>query len=584
MSATSPLSIRTRLATGADLGSAIPPLLQRIYRARGIQSADELALGLNRLPAPDRLGGMDAAVAILTNALEKQHKLLIVGDFDADGATSTALGVLGLRALGFEHVDFLVPNRFDYGYGLTPEIVALATRRAAGVPDLIVTVDNGIASVEGVAAANAAGIPVLITDHHLPGRELPAAAAIVNPNQHGCDFPGKHLAGVGVMFYVLLALRAHLRAMGWFAPGKRAEPNLATWLDLVALGTVADMVPLDAINRTLVHQGLARIRAGRLRPGMQALLDIAGRERSRLVAADLGFVVAPRLNAAGRLDDMTIGIHCLLAEDAGQARELAAQLDELNRDRRAIQADMERAAAAAVAGLALDEPDLPWGLCLFDAGWHQGVVGLVAGRVKDSLHRPVIAFAPAHTSGSAELKGSARSIPGLHIRDALEAIATREPRLLQRFGGHALAAGLSLARDQLPAFRAAFDAEVRRQLTPADLAAEIWTDGELAPAEFSVESARLLRAAGPWGQRFPDPSFHGEFRVVSERWLNDKHLKLVVGIGDADSPQFDAIAFNVADRGWPQPLPARVRLVYRLDLNLFRELESVQLLVEHLLP
>lgn len=580
--------------TGSDadnLGAELSPLLQRIYRARGIASLDQLSLQLERLPAPDTLLGVDAAVELLEAALVADLSVLVVGDFDADGATSTALAVLGLRAMGFRRVDFLVPNRFEYGYGLTPEIVALIVQRNPHIPDLIITVDNGISSIAGVAAANAAGMRVLITDHHLPGRHLPEAAAIVNPNQPGCQFPSKHLAGVGVMFYLLSALRADLRLKCWFAMSALAEPNLATWLDLVALGTVADVVPLDHLNRILVHQGVQRIRAGRARPGIMALLEVAGRDHQRLVATDLGFAVGPRLNAAGRLDDMAIGIRCLLAEDAPSARALALQLDDLNRDRRAIEADMQREALDILATLDLRGDQLPWGLCLFDDGWHQGVVGLLAGRLKDRLHRPVVAFAgatavdPNAGQPSEEIKGSARSIPGFHIRDALEAIAARHPELLNKFGGHAMAAGLTLRRDQFAAFSLAFDEEVRRHLSPADLAAEILTDGELGTTDIALDMAQRLRSGGPWGQCFPEPCFYGEFDVVSYRVLAGRHLKFELSTQHCAPNQLilDAIAFNAVDEGWVGPLPERMAMVYRLDVNAFRGREALQLLVERLL-
>ncbi|MGK2912985.1 MAG: single-stranded-DNA-specific exonuclease RecJ [Porticoccaceae bacterium] len=593
------IRIREHDVGEVDLGDELSPLLKRIYRGRGIASREQLALNLSHLPAPEQLRGVNLAVDLLMAALASQQSLLIVGDFDADGATSTALALLALRAMGFQRVEFLVPNRFEYGYGLTPEIVALAARRRDQVPDLIITVDNGISSTQGVAAANAAGIGVIITDHHLPGRELPDAAAIVNPNQPGCTFPGKNLAGVGVIFYVLSALRARLRNAGWFAQSGIPEPNLATWLDLVALGTVADVVPLDSINRILVHQGLQRIRAGKARPGILALLKIAGRDHQRLVAADLGFAVGPRLNAAGRLDDMSVGIQCLLAEDADSALTLALGLDELNRDRRIIEDGMQREALAILAALDLDSDALPWGLCLFDNGWHPGVVGLLAGRIKDRLHRPVIVFAgsgKATTAATlaapptAEMKGSARSIPGFHIRDALDAIATRHPGLVDRFGGHAMAAGLSLQVDQFAVFAAAFDEEVRRCLSPADLAAEIWTDGELDPEAICLDVAQQIRQGGPWGQHFPEPLFYGEFRVVSHRVVGEKHLKLVLRVTAAgpsadqkNDPVVDAIAFNVVNEDWTGQLPEILPLAYRLDINAFRGVEAVQLLVERLL-
>lgn len=552
----------------------IPPLLQRIYAARGVTSDQQLERSLARLPKPQTLRGLNAAIALLAEALRKQQNILIVGDFDADGATSTAVSLLALRGMGFQQVDFIVPNRFEYGYGLTPEIVELAKERN---PDLIITVDNGISSIQGVAAANAAGIKVLITDHHLPGKELPQAAAIVNPNQNQCEFPSKNLAGVGVAFYLMSALRSHLRESDWFAEQQLQEPNMADWLDLVALGTVADVVPLDEVNRILVHQGLQRIRAGKTRPGLQALLDLSGRDPQRLVAADLGFALGPRLNAAGRLDDISIGIQCLLEEDAYMAREYALQLDELNRDRRVIEADMQREALVALEQLNLDEQQLPWGLCLFDANWHQGVVGLLASRIKDRIHRPVIAFADA---GNGEYKGSARSIKGLHIRDALDAVASRQPELISKFGGHAMAAGLSLPGERYEDFVAAFDAEVRRQLSPADLEAEILTDGTLDITELNIDTAQLLRESGPWGQHFPEPLFEGEFYIVQQRIVGEKHLKLLLALDEGKQQLIDAIAFNVDTEQWPNPAAEKVNLVYKLDINLWQGRESVQLMVE----
>ena len=597
-------------------GSELPDVLQRIYAARGIASAQELELGLDRLPAPDSLAGLSAAVDLLCEALAEQWSILIVGDYDVDGATSTALMILALRAMGYQHIDFLVPNRFEYGYGLTPGIVALAQQAGrqnleGKSPDLIITVDNGISSIDGVAAAHQAGIRVLVTDHHLPGAELPAADAIVNPNQATCQFPSKYLAGVGVAFYVLSALRTRLRDKGWFKE-RGVEPNMATWLDLVALGTVADVVGLDELNRILVHQGLQRIRAGRARPGILALLDIANREHSRMVASDLGFAVGPRLNAAGRLDDMSLGIQCLLEDDPFEARALAVQLDDINRDRRVIEADMQRAALDHLAKLDLDVEHAPKGLCLFDPDWHQGVVGLLASRVKDRLHRPVIAFACADTYGGdldstgsdlkgsdlkgsglkdTDLKGSGRSIPGLHMRDALDAVATRNPGLISRFGGHAAAAGLSLPSENLEAFAKAFDAVVSELLSPEDLNRQIATDGELAASELDFDTAQALRAGGPWGQHFPEPCFYGDFIVVQWRVVGVKHLKLTLSPVDDPDTLLDAIAFNtVGDRDVGAgpgdtafDLPQQISAVYRLDVNHYRGRDSLQLMIDHLI-
>ncbi|MEH6368541.1 MAG: single-stranded-DNA-specific exonuclease RecJ, partial [Pseudomonas marincola] len=467
---------------------ALPPLLTRLYAARGVQSVEELDKGLARLIPYQQLKGMDAAVELLVSALQQRERILIVGDFDADGATASTVGVLGLRLLGAAHVEYLVPNRFEFGYGLTPEIVAVALNSQ---PQLLMTVDNGISSVEGVAAAKAAGLKVLVTDHHLPGPELPAADAIVNPNQPDCSFPSKALAGVGVMFYVLLALRARLREIGWFAQQGLAEPNLAELLDLVALGSVADVVPLDANNRILVHQGLARIRAGRARPGLRAILEVAGRHHGRITSTDLGFILGPRLNAAGRLDDMSLGIECLLCDDEALARDMAVELDQLNQDRKAIEQGMQREALAQLKDLPV--ADMPFGLCLFEADWHQGVIGILASRLKERYHRPTIAFADA---GDGVLKGSARSVPGFHIRDALDAVAAKHPGLISKFGGHAMAAGLSLPSINFPAFAEAFDQEVRRQLVEDDLTGRLLSDGTLSIEEYNLELARALRNAG----------------------------------------------------------------------------------------
>ena len=557
-----------------DLGD-IPPLLTRIYAARGVETATELEKGLARLLPVNLLKGMDTAVALLAQALQQGQRILIVGDFDADGATASCVGMLGLKMLGAAHVDYLVPNRFDYGYGLTPEIVAVALQRQ---PDVLITVDNGISSIEGVAAAQAAGLTVIVTDHHLPGAELPAADAIVNPNQPGCEFPSKALAGVGVMFYVLLGLRAHLRSIDWFTQQNIPEPNLAELLDLVALGSVADVVPLDANNRILVHQGLARIRAGRSRPGLRAILEVARRDYRRLVSTDLGFIVGPRLNAAGRLDDISLGIECLLCEDYDGALQRAQQLDQLNQDRKQIEQGMQREALVQLKDLPLD--NLPFGLCLFEPEWHQGVIGILASRMKERYHRPVIAFADADNG---ELKGSARSIPGLHIRDALDAVAARFPELISKFGGHAMAAGLTIKQEHYEAFAKAFDAEVRRQLTADDLTGRIYSDGSLGPDEFDMQLAQQLRYAGPWGQRFPEPLFHGDFKVISQRLVGEKHLKLVLQ-SSKNAPAVDAIAFNVDLDTWPNPNILDAQVAYTLDINEFRGNESLQLIVSNIMP
>jgi single-stranded-DNA-specific exonuclease len=571
------LEVVRRAASGeaCALGAELHPVLRRVYLGRGLRDPAELRLTLDRLLPVGTLAGVAAAADLLARH-RHDSRVLVVGDFDADGATSTALMVRALRDCGFADVEFLVPNRFEYGYGLTPEIVELAAARA---PGLLVTVDNGISSNAGVAAARARGIEVLVTDHHLPGAELPAASVIVNPNIPGSHFPSRALAGVGVAFYVLAAL---VRRLGADARMPAGAAPLARYLDLVALGTVADVVPLDANNRILVEQGLARIRAGRAVPGIRALLQIAGREAATLTASDLGFAVAPRLNAAGRLADMALGIRCLLSDDASEARALAEDLDRLNSERRDIESRMQAQALAAVRVLRdPDSGERRSGVCLFEPGWHQGVVGLVASRVKERLRRPVIAFAAVD---AAQLRGSARSIPGVHIRDVLDALAAADPDLIHKFGGHAMAAGLSLERARLDDFARAFDAEVARWLARAGALDVIETDGELAEAEIALPTARALRAGGPWGAGFPEPLFDGVFEVRSCRIVGERHLKLTVAAPEGRG-SFDAIAFNAVDPGAPAALPAgRMRLVYRLEANLYQGEARLQLVVDHLLP
>ena len=562
--------------SACDFADQLDPLLQRIYQSRGIDSQASLDRRLNFLPEPQSMTGLDAATQRLVTAAKKQQSVLIVGDFDADGATSSALMVLGLRAMGFQSVDFLVPNRFDYGYGLTPEIVDLAAEKS---PDLIITVDNGISSVEGVVRANKLAIEVIVTDHHLPGTQLPDALAIVNPNQQGCDFPSKNLAGVGVAFYLLIALRTELRQQQWFDQQQIAEPNLSQWLDLVALGTVADVVPLDQVNRALVHQGLLRIRSGHSRPGIQALLRIAGKNPARLVATDLGFALGPRLNAAGRLDDISLGIQCLLCDDPQQALHTAQALDELNQDRKSIETGMQQQALAIVEQLGLDDKSMPAALSLFQPDWHQGVVGLLASRIKEKYHRPVVAFA---RGDNGDLKGSCRSIPGLHIRDTLDAVATQNPGLITKFGGHAMAAGLSLNEDKLSEFEQAFEQQVAQLVTEDDLQARLITDGCLEAQQLSMHTAEMLRDAGPWGQLFPEPCFQGDFRIVQQRIVGERHLKLVLAPHNQPEIAIDAIWFNIDTARWPNPEAETVHCVYRLDINEFRGLESLQLMVQHL--
>ena len=569
---------RPAKSQAVNFSADLHPVLANIYAARGVFDSEQLAHELNRLKTPDHFKGLFDAAKLIADSVEQQQSILIIGDFDADGATSTALGVLALRAMGALHVDFLVPNRFEYGYGLTPEIVAVAAQKN---PDLIITVDNGISSCDGVAAANTLGIRVLVTDHHLPGKQIPDAACIVNPNQPGCGFPSKNLAGVGVIFYVLSALRSELRNRGWFARQNIVEPNLADFLDIVALGTVADVVALDQNNRVLVAQGLRRIRAGRCRPGIKALLEVAKRSPDRIVASDLGFAIGPRLNAAGRLDDMTLGIQCLLTDDPYLAREIAQQLDELNHDRRAIESTMQREAMSALESLHFSDANtLPWGVSLYRAEWHQGVIGILASRIKDRYHRPAIAFADA--DDGVTIKGSARSIPGLHIRDALDTVAARNPGLLDKFGGHAMAAGLSLSREKFAMFETAFDAVVREQLTEDDLTAVLLSDGELTPEFFSLEIAQALRDGGPWGQHFPEPLFDGEFLLLQQRLVGERHLKMVLAHPSAPQQIIDAICFGIDTRQWPNPEVKNIRAAYRLDINEWRERQSVQLLVEYI--
>ncbi|MDR3054071.1 MAG: single-stranded-DNA-specific exonuclease RecJ [Zoogloeaceae bacterium] len=543
----------------------LPPLLARLYAARGVRDKKELDYDLKSLLPPQSLTHADAAAHMLADAIAASAKMLIVADYDCDGATACAVGLRALRQMSLNRgasVDYLVPDRFTLGYGLSPAIVDLAAEHS---PDLIITVDNGIASLEGVARARELGIATLITDHHLPGDALPDAECIVNPNQPGCDFPSKNLAGVGVMFYVMLSLRAELRARGWFE-GER-EPNLAHLLDLVALGTVADVVPLDHNNRILVSQGVERMRAGRLCPGINALLQAAGRERARLSSFDLGFIVGPRLNAAGRLSDMGIGIECLMADDAGVALNLAQKLDALNRERREIEAGMQEQALALLERL--DADAAPPGMALFDADWHQGVVGILAARIKDRFYRPVFAFARGEHG---EIKGSGRSIPGLHLRDALDLMSKRAPGLLLRFGGHAAAAGVTLREEDFPRFRDLFADIATELLPPAALTQSLETDGALETGFYNLETARLLEAQ-IWGQGFPAPLFSDEFTVEQERLLKDKHLKLRL---NKNGQIFEGIQFNAtASPG------AKSRIAYRLAINEFRGVQSPQLIIEH---
>jgi single-stranded-DNA-specific exonuclease len=567
---------RAAVLTGAAFDPGVHPVLQRIYAARGIADPAQLTLAMRQLLPVGSLEGVEAAAKLLCAHRARGGLILIIGDFDADGATSTALMVRSLRGWGFPAVDFLVPNRFEFGYGLTPEIVAIARQRA---PALIVTVDNGISSNAGVEAARLAGIDVLITDHHLPGAQLPGANVIVNPNLPGSGFGSRALAGVGVAFYVMAALRRELEQRRLLPA---AALPLAELLDLVALGTVADVVPFDVNNRILVAQGLARIRAGRCVPGIRALLEVARRGQSELVAADLGFAVAPRLNAAGRLTDMSIGIRCLLAETDASARALALELDALNTERRQIEARMQTEARAAVRSLEQDTQRIRRaGVCLYDPAWHQGVVGLVASRLKERLRRPVIAFAPVDGQ---LLRGSARSIPGIHIRDVLDAIAAHTPGLISKFGGHAMAAGLTLETGGLEPFARAFDTECARLLAISGSPDVIETDGDLNGAELALATAYALREGGPWGPGFPEPCFDGVFRIESARRVGERHLKLKLATPEGRG-QFDAIAFNFLDDAQAAPLPGgAARLVYRLESNEYLGERRLQFVIEHLLP
>lgn len=555
----------------------ISPLLQRLYANRGLREDSELNRSVAGLHQYQALTGIEGAVALLSEAIATHKSILIVGDFDADGATSSALSVKALRMMGATRVDYLVPNRFDDGYGLSPDVVDQAAERDA---DLIMTVDNGVSSLAGVAHAKALGMQVVVTDHHLPGEQLPDADAMVNPNLNDCGFPSKALAGVGVAFYLMLALRAHLREQGWFEQQGIAIPNLAELLDLVALGTVADVVALDANNRILVHQGLQRIRAGRCCPGIQALIEVANRNMATLVASDFGFALGPRINAAGRLDDMSFGVELLLSNNIHAARRMAAELDALNQTRKEIEAGMKQEAVAWCERLIAEksEQDLPVGLALFQRDWHQGVIGILASRLKEQFHRPVIAFADG---GDGTIKGSARSIPGLHMRDTLDRIDTQHPGLIKKFGGHAMAAGLTIDESEFERFARLFDTQVREAVSDDDLKGVLLSDGELSSRDLSIETAELIQAGGPWGQGFPEPQFDGTFKVLQQKLVGSKHLKLMVEHPDGGA-MIDAIAFNIDVRRWPDPSVKQMRLVYRLDINEFRGNRSAQLIVSHL--
>jgi len=558
------------------LGDEIHPVLRRILLARGITRPEELALDLRSMLPPGGLSGIDAAAELVANAVMQGKRILVVGDFDADGATGTAVAILSLRAMACEQLDFRVPNRFEFGYGLS---VPLVDTLGDNPPELLITVDSGISCNDGVARARELGCQVIVTDHHLPGECIPVADAIVNPNCEGDVFPSKAMAGVGVIFYLMTVVRSVLREKGWFS-GRRKEPNLAQFLDLVALGTVADLVPLDHNNRVLVRQGLERIRRGLARPGLMALLRLGKRDYRFANAADLGFAVGPRLNAAGRLEDMATGIRCLLSGDSNDAMRMAVQLDELNQQRKGMQKRMQAEAMQQLGSLldSLRQQALPQALCLFDKSWHQGIVGLVASRVKDAVHRPVIAFAP-EAEGASLLKGSARSVKGLHIRDVLAWVDSQNPGLMQAFGGHAMAAGLTLEAEHLEEFKQSLGLAVDAILGGASLTAEILTDGELPATDISLDMAKLLENLGPWGQRFAEPVFDGRFEVIDHRVVGGSHLKMIVRpIGGSE--EVDAIAFNRMPEDLPESGP--MRLLYRLDINRWRGREECQLMVDHI--
>lgn len=558
----------------AALPDSLHPLLRRIYLNRGITKASQLERSLDKLIPFQHLLNIHQATTLLFQTLKNNERIIIVGDFDADGATSSAVAVLALRAMGFPHVDYIVPNRFEFGYGLTPEIVKVTLEKK---PDLLITVDNGISSIEGVRYAKENNVKVLITDHHLPGASLPNADAIINPNQPNCEFPSKNLAGVGVIFYLMLALRSYLREMNWFVDQNIQEPNLGEYLDLVALGTYADVVPLDQNNRILVYQGLKRIQSSRCRPGIKALIEISGRSLQALNEHDLGFAIGPRLNAAGRLDDMSIGIECLISSSENRAKELAEILHELNHERRTIEVDMKHSAFNILNNVERQQ-NLPYGICLTHPDWHQGIIGILAGRIKERYHRPTIIF--AHVNDN-ELKGSARSIEGLHIRDLLETIALKNPRLLSKFGGHAMAAGLTIEKEDFAEFAEIFDISVKEQLSPEQLNKSLLSDGELINEELTLPTAFLLREAGPFGQGFPQPLFDGKFEIIEQRLVGGRHLKLLL---KTEKRSLQAIAFNVDLAIWPNNDIQHIYAAYRLDINEFRSLKSLQLIIEHLEP
>ena len=564
----------------ALLPDSIPQRLRQIYIARGITSEQQLEKSIRSLHNYQKLHGIEQAVQLLFAAIKQQQRIIVVGDFDADGATSSALSVLALRMLGSHNVDYLVPNRFEDGYGLSPEVVDQAIELGA---EVIMTVDNGVSSIEGVRYAKEKGLLVVVTDHHLPGSVLPIADAMVNPNLPDCPFPSKALAGVGVAFYLMMALCVAMRQSGWFAEQGISEPKLMELIDLVALGTVADVVPLDENNRVLVHQGLQRIRAGLARPGIQALIEVAKRDAQRMVAADFGFALGPRINAAGRLDDMSFGVELLMCNNIHAARRMASELDGLNQTRREIEQGMKQEAMAFCERLEFgDKSELPYGVVLFQRDWHQGVIGILASRIKDAYHRPVIAFAEG---GDGTLKGSCRSIPGLHMRDALDVIDTKNPGVIVKFGGHAMAAGLTIQEQHYSRFCQLFDQVVRDSIDQSALKGIVLSDGELQPEEFNLATAEMLRAGGPWGQMFPEPIFDGDFKVLHQKLVGENHLKLMLEPlfkGFGSNVMVDAIAFNIDVRRWPDPAVKTIHLAYRLDINEFRGNQTLQLMVEHI--
>ncbi|QEK48937.1 single-stranded-DNA-specific exonuclease RecJ [Proteus mirabilis] len=570
-------TLRRRVAKATALPESLDPLLRQIYTNRGITSETQLERSLKGLLHYQDLNGIDVAISLLVEALKLQSRIVIVGDFDADGATSTALAIKALRQMGFQQVSYHIPNRFDDGYGLSPQVVHDVAKKGV---DLIITVDNGISSFEGVDVAHEYGIRVLVTDHHLPGHALPQADAIINPNLADCAFLSKSLAGVGVTFYLMTALRAELEKQGWFTTQGLARPNMADYLDLVALGTVADVVPLDENNRIFVYEGLRRIRAGRCCAGIKALTEVSRKTLSQLVSSDLGFALGPRLNAAGRLDDMSVGVALLLTNDIGVAREIANELDGLNQTRREIEAGMQEEASTIFRQFITTQDDLPNGLAIYHPQWHQGVVGILASRIKEKLHRPVIAFAP---SGDGLLKGSGRSIHGVHLRDALERLNTLNPGLMVKFGGHAMAAGLSLEEEKFPLFQRHFSALMAELVSAEQLQGVILTDGELSDSQLSLPIAEMLREAGPWGQAFPEPLFDGKFTLLQQRIVGSKHLKMMLQPINSHV-MIDAIAFNVDVNIWPDNSIKTVELAYRLDVNEFRGQRNAQLLVEHIWP